>query len=321
MGSSSITAARDLAAALVPYFTPENLFIISSNFSQYPSYGDAQRIDKLTGDAILKKDPKHFYNILRNNSLESVPNLNTSCSGWSSIMTMLYLSNRRVDLSLSSISYKNSGDLPIGDKERVVGYWAIAGHSIPRKTEAFTLQADEKQSLLEIARYTLEQFINSGELARVPETAITSTLDRPVGAFVSLYMGGRLRGRMGNFNPSNPLFLVVQEMTLAAATGDERFAPVESSELEYLDIEISVPTPLQQINSIEEFQLGKHGIYISKDGKSGAYLPQVAVQNGWNAEEFFGNCARENAGIGWEGWKEADLYIFEAAIFGENKKK
>jgi len=94
MGSSSVSVARDLAAALMPYFTPDNLFIISSDFSHYPKYKDAIRIDKLTGNAILKKDPEYFYKIPQKNSNEPVQNLATSCCGWSSILTMLYMADR-----------------------------------------------------------------------------------------------------------------------------------------------------------------------------------------------------------------------------------
>ena len=92
-------------------------------------------------------------------------------------------------------------------------------------------------------------------------------------------------------------------------------------ELEYIEIEISVLTPLQKISSIDEFELGKHGIYMKKDGHSGTFLPQVAEETGWSTEEFLGHCARDKAGIGWDGWKEADLYIYEAIIFGEKKEK
>ena len=110
-------------------------------------------------------------------------------------------------------------------------------------------------------------------------------------------------------------------MTLAAASRDHRFVPVEATELEYIDIEISVLTPLQKISSIEEFQLGKHGIYMVKDGRSGTYLPQVGSGSEWSKEEFLGHCAREKARIGWDGWKEADLYVYEAIVFGEEKRK
>jgi AmmeMemoRadiSam system protein A len=321
MGSTSISNARDLATALLPYFTPDNLFIISTNFSNYPSYADAKRIDRLTGESILTKDPENFYNTLRKNSLESVPNLSTSAYGWSSIMTLLYLAQREGDLLISPVLYQNSGDVAGGDKERVVGYWAFVAQRLVMGEKNYALSDDDKVSLLGIARKTLETFIRTGELFEVSSKTLNPILNEPAGAFVSLYMGGRPRGSIGNFSPTNPLYLVIQEMVLAAATSDERFAPVEESDLEYIDLEISVLTPLRKISSVKEFQLGTHGIYMTKDGKSGSYLPHVADIAGWDTEEFLGHCAREEAGIGWDGWKEADLYVFEAIVFGDGIRK
>jgi AmmeMemoRadiSam system protein B/AmmeMemoRadiSam system protein A len=321
MGSSSLAAARDLAAALLPWFTSENLFIISSDFSHYPTYRDAQRIDKLSAEAIFSMKPELFYNALQKNSSEGVSNLATPSCGWSSIMCMLYMADRKEEIDISPILYRNSGDSPIGDKERVVGYWAIAGHEKPPEALSHELDADEKKTLLAISRSTLETYLISGTLAEVPDKVLTGTLRQPAGAFVSLYMGGRLRGAIGNFAPDKPLYMIVQEMTLAAAINDRRFAPVEASELPYIALEVSVLTPLQKITSIDEFELGKHGVYMKKGDQSGTFLPQVAESNGWNAEEFFGHCARDKAGIGYEGWKKADLFVYEAIVFGEEKVK
>ncbi len=320
MGSSSVSSARDLAAALLPYFNSDNLFIISSDFAHYPEYKDAITIDGLTRDAILEKDPEHFYNTIRENSESSTKNLSTPSCGWSSILTMLYMSGRKKDLKISPILYRNSGDSPVGDKERVVGYWAIAGHILPQNPDQIKLGDQDKLTLLELSRNTLETYLQKGELYSVPAAGISEILNRPTGAFVSLYMGERLRGRIGNFTPSKPLYLVVQEMTLAAAISDQRFSPVELSEIEYINIEISVLTPLKKIGGIEEFKPGLHGIYMVKDGKTGAYLPQVAEGTDWSVEEFLGHCAKEQAGIGWEGWKEADLYVYKAIIFEEEKR-
>jgi AmmeMemoRadiSam system protein B/AmmeMemoRadiSam system protein A len=321
MGSSTVAGARDLARALHPYFTPENLFIISSDFSHYPSYKEAVRIDGLTAEAIARKDPQDFYNTLRRNSREAVPNLVTSSCGWSSILTMLYLADGREDMQITPILYKNSGDSPDGDKERVVGYWAIAGHEPNASDKPFSLGLSDREALLDLSRKTLDSFIERGELPDISVKNLPPALKQPAGAFVSLYAGDRLRGCIGNFGATEPLFYVVQEMTIAAATSDPRFAPVESPELKYIEIEISVLTPLQKINSIEEFELGKHGIYMTKDGKSGTYLPQVASETGWTTEEFLGHCSREKAGLGWEGWKSADLFIYEAIVFREEKKE
>jgi AmmeMemoRadiSam system protein A len=231
------------------------------------------------------------------------------------------MANRVEELELSPVLYRNSGDSKIGDKDRVVGYWAIAGSEKQAEQQAFNLSGQEKESLLEISRSTLESFIKTGTLTEITPGSLSPPLKVPAGAFVSLYMGGRLRGCIGSFSPTDPLYAVVESMTLAAALKDSRFVPVEEPELEYIDIEISVLTPLQKISSIDEFELGKHGIYMIKDDQSGTFLPQVADDSGWNTEEFLGHCARDKAGIGWDGWKEADLYIYEAVIFSEKREQ
>jgi AMMECR1 domain-containing protein len=75
---------------------------------------------------------------------------------------------------------------------------------------------------------------------------------------------------------------------------------------------------MRKINSIAEFELGRHGIYIRQGRHSGTFLPQVAHDTGWSTEEFLGHCARDKAGIGWEGWKDAELYVYEALVFAES---
>jgi hypothetical protein len=87
--------------------------------------------------------------------------------------------------------------------------------------------------------------------------------------------------------------------------------------LQQIEIEISILTPLKKINSIEQIQLGKHGIYIKKGISSGTFLPQVALETNWTKEEFLGHCARDKAGIGWDGWKTAEIYTYEAIVMSE----
>ena len=66
--------------------------------------------------------------------------------------------------------------------------------------------------------------------------------------------------------------------------------------------------------------LGKHGIYIKKDFRTGTMLPQVATENKWTVEQFLGYTSRDKVGIGWDGWKNAELYIYEGLILEENGK-
>jgi hypothetical protein len=108
-------------------------------------------------------------------------------------------------------------------------------------------------------------------------------------------------------------------MAIAAATEDYRFPQVQPDEIAGLEIEISALTPMRKIASIDEIKLGRHGIYIKKGNRSGTFLPQVATETGWTKEEFLGHCARDKAGLAWDGWKDAEIYVFEATVFSEEE--
>ncbi len=154
-------------------------------------------------------------------------------------------------------------------------------------------------------------------MPEVDRSEYSTNLHQNAGAFVTLHLKGKLRGCIGRFQPDAPLYTVVQDMAIAAATKDHRFSPVKPGDLEKIDIEISVLTPLKRITSVDEIELGRHGIYIKQGYNTGTFLPQVAESTGWNIEEFLGHCARDKARIGWDGWKSADLYTYEAIIFDE----
>ena len=317
MGSSSLESARDLAAALLPWFTTENLFIISADFSRYPSYANAMRIDQITADAVMTGNPERFYNALQELSKQEVKGLSTPSGDWSSIMTLLYMAHREQNLIFKSLLYRNSGDSPLGDRQRVVGYWAIAGHQKAYQEKPTTLTQEEKTALLEISRATLESFIRDETIPEFQLESLTFTLKQPATALVSLYMGDRLRGRIEYLTPAIPLSAMVQEMTIASATLDNRFVPVEATELAYITVEISVLSTLQKVITLDEIDPDKHGIYLVKNEHTGLYLPGKAQMEHWSTEELLGHCSREKAGLGWEEWKDADIYIFEAISFSE----
>jgi hypothetical protein len=109
-------------------------------------------------------------------------------------------------------------------------------------------------------------------------------------------------------------------MAVASAFSDTRFNPLTKEEYPKTEIEISVLGPLKKIKNPSEIVLGKHGIYIKKDFRSGTMLPQVATENNWTLEEFLGYTSRDKAGLGWLGWQNADIYIYEAVVLEERKK-
>ena len=146
-----------------------------------------------------------------------------------------------------------------------------------------------------------------------------ANLKKKMGAFVTLKIDGNLRGCIGRFISEEPLYEVVNEMAVASAFSDNRFDPLTKEEFAKIEIEISVLGPLKKIKDISEIVPGKHGIYIKKDFRSGTMLPQVLTENHWTVEQFLGYTSRDKAGIGWDGWKTADLYIYEAVVLEENK--
>ncbi len=318
IGTQDLAKLRRIAQALQPYFTSENLFVISSDFSHYPSYEDANRVDKATGEAIESGSLRKFLDALEKNARKGVPRLATSACGQSPIAVLLLLMEGRKDLQVRHLAYCNSGDAIYGDKDRVVGYHAF---SIVKKAEAdaFSLTGEERAQLLQIARKSIDY-----ELARKTDLPYDSTkmspaLQQHCGVFVTLHKGGKLRGCIGNLIGFLPLYRLVANMAKLAAFEDPRFYPVKESEMKDIDIEISVLSPLRKIQSIDEFQLGRHGIYIIKGEHRGTFLPQVAEETGWTKEEFLGHCARDKAGLAWNGWKDAELYVYEAIVFGEEK--
>jgi AmmeMemoRadiSam system protein B/AmmeMemoRadiSam system protein A len=322
LGTQSAESCRKIAKALKPYMNGRNLFVISSDFSHYPPYADAVAVDKRTCDAILSNQPDNLLNTLKENEEKNVTNLATSLCGWTSVLTLLYMTEGDDGITMTPVHYQNSGDSKYKDKSQVVGYWSIAlskSEKTVTVSQSFNLTTNDKKELLKIARTTLEEYIRNKKTPEINASGFSSTLKASSGAFVTLKEDGALRGCIGRFIVDVPLWKVVQQMAIASATQDNRFPPVDPKEIDKISIEISVLSPMKKISSIDEIVLGKHGIYITKGYYSGTFLPQVATETGWSKEDFLGHCSQDKAGLGWNGWKDADLYIYEAAVFSEKE--
>lgn len=322
LGTQSAESCEKIAEALKPWFNGKNLFVISSDFSHYPEYEEAVAADKATCDAIISNDPDTFSAFLNTYKRKNVPNLATNCCGWTSVLTLLNLTSGHPGYSYTPLYYQNSGDSRYGDKKQVVGYWAITvtrKSTVDQETSGFSLSDQEKIRLLEIARNTVNGYVRNKKIPKVDKSLLSENLNLHAGAFVTLKKKGALRGCIGRFTATVPLYQVVQEMAVASATQDYRFSPVQANEIDGLEIEISVLSPMKRISGMEELELGRDGIYIKKGGAAGTFLPQVATETGWTKEEFLGHCAQDKAGIGWDGWKDAELYTYEAIVFSESE--
>ena len=318
LGTSNPVVCKKIATVLRPYLNPENLFIISTDFSHYPDYEDANNIDSLTEKAILSNNPEQLLKTMAENASKKIPGLLTSLCGWTSVLTLLYMTENDQSFRYNGIKFANSGDVKdYGERNQVVGYRAIALTENKTSQYDFFLSEMEKQNLLQEARRTIEKMFRKSEIH--PPENLTDTLKARCGAFVTLHENKKLRGCIGMIVADKPLIETVREMAVSAAKHDHRFMSLTENELDDIEIEISVLSPLKKISDISEIKLGVHGIFIVKEGSTGVFLPQVATETGWNLDDFLGHCARDKAGIGWDGWKNADIYTFTATIFREGE--
>ena len=276
IGTDNKKTVKLIAEALKPYFTSENLFVISSDFSHYPAYNEAVESDRLTALGIVSGDPDIFLNTLKKNSEKNINGLATSMCGWTSGLTLLYLTDNNNKFKFSLVDYCNSGDSPFGGKDRVVGYNAIAVSESDLNSESratakqeFKFSTEEKNLLFKLVRTSIESKLNVKGKIQTEAEKMPSQLLKPLGAFVTLKINGKLRGCIGRFISTDPLYEVVKASAISSAFEDPRFLPLTIEEYARTEIEITVLGPLERISSKNEIILGKHGIYIKKDSRSG----------------------------------------------------
>src|SRR3989304_7675618 len=178
------------------------------------------------------------------------------------------------------------------------------------------LTIEKKKILLKIVRKSITNPIHFGT---VPEYRINdAVLNTMCGAFVTLHINGNLRGCIGNITAETPLWETIRNMAIESAMRDPRFPSVSLNELEDIDIEISVLSPLKKIKNLEEIKVGKHGLFIKKGFCQGLLLPQVATDYKWNEIQFLEQTCYK-AGLNKDCYKHltTEIFIFSAIVFGE----
>ena len=183
----------------------------------------------------------------------------------------------------------------------------------------FQLTESEQHLLLRVARNSVQSHLlrEPPRLPQVPSGVLTECH----GVFVSIHEHGELRGCIGNVNPIEPLLQTTAECAISAAVADPRFMPLALGELPEVDFEISVLSLMEQIKDMNDIEVGKHGLLISKGRARGLLLPQVAAAYGWDRERFLDETSRK-AGLRPRDWQSgATIYSFTAFVFSERKLK
>jgi len=177
------------------------------------------------------------------------------------------------------------------------------------------LSTDEKKELISLVRKVIEEKLFA-------KSKLLPKLDSPIfkekkGAFVTIRKLDNLRGCIGVIEAKDPLNVVIERMAYSSAFEDPRFSPLTREEYPNINIEISVLSKPHKVNSPNEVIVGKHGIIISHDHRRGLLLPQVAVENNWDREEFLNHgCIK--AYLAPDKWKDdAIIEVFEADVFSE----
>jgi len=308
------------------------LIVASTDMSHYHPYEEANSIDKHTINTLSRLKAKEFYD-------EGRLGLCELC-GLLPVTTALLVAERLGYDKIKTLKYANSGDIT-GDKGKVVGYLSAVIYkdeialspSAPRndekvsrprndvieKTKSNMLNDAQRKRLLQIARESITSYVKDGKRKQFSES--DPLLNQPMGAFVTLHEDGELRGCIGNMVGQGPLYNTVADMAIEAATGDPRFSRMSAQEIDKIDIEISVLSPLQKVKSADEIKIPGHGVIVRRDFRSGVYLPQVATETGWNKEEFLTSLCAHKAGLKPDAWKDpaTELYTFTAEVFGERK--
>jgi len=175
------------------------------------------------------------------------------------------------------------------------------------------IDPDERARLLTLARQTLEARVCGAPLPQPPAGGV---VEWPCGVFVSIHRDGALRGCLGRLEPG-PLSDTIVHLAAVVADSDPRFDPVRPDELNSLEIDISVLTPSREIATIDEIEVGRHGLIVEQGWRRGLLLPQVATEHRWSAAAFVEHTCLK-AGLPRDAWAHgARLLVFEAEVFGD----
>ena len=179
------------------------------------------------------------------------------------------------------------------------------------------MNTEQKKDLLKLARNTIEKKLLPNT---EPISIDTSQFEQLQGAFVTLHIGKDLRGCIGYIIGFQPLYKSIEELAIAAAFNDPRFNKLTVDELDKIEVEISVLSIPTEIEDISQIVVGKHGLMLACGAHKGLLLPQVAVEQGWDKEEFFYHVCLK-AGMNPKNVKKENciIQVFEADVFSESE--
>ncbi|MBX9689714.1 MAG: AmmeMemoRadiSam system protein B [Candidatus Obscuribacterales bacterium] len=343
---SNAQEAKSIGAAIKKEIRKGDLIVVSSDFTHYgPRYGYMpfgldpsvpNKICKLDGEAfeqLSKLDLNGFVNFLNRTG-------DTIC-GMFPCQVLLSILPPKSHATL--LKYACSRDMVGEDQNNSVSYLSVAfsgaawtdedehsKHSHNQSQDKILhLSKTEQESLLKLARKTMETFVKEKRSPSPQELGIeiTDTMKENFGVFVTInkrvtnssaHEKKELRGCIGNIMPVKALYQAVQENAINACSHDYRFTAVQSHELADLQLDINILSRPQRIGSYHEIVIGRDGVILSKGGRQAVFLPQVAVEWKWTLEEMLSQLSLK-AGLGPNDWRQgASFDTFQSEEIKEN---
>ncbi len=322
MGSISAATAEKFGNFLAGALSrPDTVLVVSSDFTHY---GRDFGYTPFASDRLLnvrRVDMGAFHYIQTGDAAtfrEYTEKKNCTICGAYPIYAMLNIPYRSQETTL--FRYCTSADDGASGDDRFVCYLAC-GLKMTFEQLNEVLSIEDKRILLNMARRSIEyRFANGRPPAdtKFAEEA-TESMKQKMGAFVTLHSpDGSLRGCIGEIEPRRPLYEAVTGRACDSAFRDPRFMPLRPQELAGVRIEISALTPSKPIENWQDIEIGRHGMTVTKHGRSAVFLPQVAPEQGWTLEQTLRQLCLK-AGLGPDDFRTgASFTVFEAVVFSED---
>ncbi|MDZ7378866.1 MAG: AmmeMemoRadiSam system protein B [candidate division KSB1 bacterium] len=322
MLDDSWDTCRRLGAAIAAAAAGRRVLVVaSSDLYHGESYADCHATDKRTLAQVAKLDPQGLCDGARTGKY--------AACGAGPIAAMQHAAHLLGATEAQVLAHTTSGDVTGQKTGYVVGYGAAIVYkpqqaqpkkkAIPGRVEYSPLSEEVQKELLRMARQSIVHYLEHGA---IPEFAPThEVMNERRGVFVTLTKRGELRGCIGHHESDVPLYKLVPQMAVASAFEDPRFPPLRKSELGEVKIKISVYlTNVYQIQTLDDFVMGKHGIIMYKDGRGATFLPEVPIEVGWKTKEEELRNLCQKAGLPPDAWKQgAVFYLYETQVFEEAK--
>jgi len=272
------------------------LLVISTDLSHYHDSKTASDMDRKVLDAVERLSAGDLERLLQSGEGEA-------CGGGPVLYGMA--AARGAGATEAKIYKYADSSAVSGDTRRVVGYGAAGFY---KKQLSPTLRSE----ILTLAKSTVECQVKGKPLPAW--TGPDGRMKADGAVFVTLKeKDGKLRGCIGSIQAYTALYRSIIQNAVAASSKDPRFMPVRPEELQSLDVEVTVLSPMEPVSGPGEIEIGRHGVYLEASGRSSVFLPHVPIEQGWDLDTYLKQLALK-AGLSPEGWKAGKLYRFTAEI-------